>query len=114
MDPATGHMYQYVAEPLLSWSQASVAASSLTLNGANGYLATVTSAAEWDFIRSAVFTTAPAGVFIGGSDEDQEGLWKWVTGPEGAISGGFGLPFWSGTYSGTLLNGLFARWKGDG
>lgn len=71
----TGHWYQVV--PLSSptcWETCRDAAVSM-----GGYLATITSAAENDFIMSL----NPPGLhvaWIGGSDAEQEGVWKWVTG----------------------------------
>ena len=93
-NPINGHYYEYIASGL-SWSDAKAAAAARTFNGMVGYLATVTSAAENEFIRTKLLATA----WIGGSDDfaqinaavgytlyaDQsasEGKWYWVTGPE--------------------------------
>jgi hypothetical protein len=45
-----------------------------------GYLGTITSAAEQSFLQGA-FPLAPL-MWLGGSDADAEGVWKWAVGPE--------------------------------
>ncbi len=50
-----------------------------TSNGLNGYLATVTSAAENQFITTKI---GNATAWIGGSDIQSEGSWRWMDGPE--------------------------------
>lgn len=81
-----GHYYEYIAGPV-DWFTARDAAAASTWLGAQGYLATVTSAAENAFLV-ATFGTAtndnPNGTvgWLGGTDEAVEGDWVWVTGPE--------------------------------
>jgi len=58
--------------------------------GLRGYLATITSQVENDFIKGK---TKGVG-WIGASDAAVEGDWRWVTGPEGLEDGGKGLLFW--------------------
>jgi len=105
----TGHYYKYVSTPLLSWAQASANASSLTLFGQAGYLATITSSAEWEYAQT-LFSSGQDTIFIGGSDAASEGTWRWTTGPEGQLDGGAGVTFWEGEASGGR-NGLFASWR---
>lgn len=50
-----------------------------TLGNLCGYLATVTSAGERTYINSQVATS---DVWLGGSDRETEGLWRWVSGPD--------------------------------
>jgi hypothetical protein len=49
-----------------------------TLGGLNGYLATITSLDEHNFIRGKLSNTG----WIGGSDLDSEGTFVWMDGPE--------------------------------
>jgi len=69
--------------------------------GLRGYLATVTSQVENDFIR---LKTKGVG-WIGASDEAVEGQWRWVTGLEGLEDGGKGRLFWNnGPIAGQYTN----------
>ncbi len=73
-----GHFYEYVASPGIIWSNAKNAAEARNLFGMQGYLATITSQEENDFIRQKL----GADAWIGGTDEVQEDIWRWATGPE--------------------------------
>ncbi len=89
---STGHFYQFFAASQISWSDAKAAAEAKTIFGLQGYLTTITTQEENDFILERVSGTA----WIGASDEAQEGTWRWVTGPEGEINGGLGMLLTSG------------------
>ena len=95
-----GHYYEYVASTL-TWSQARDAAAARSLFGLQGYLATVTSDAENDYIA----TKLTGDGWIGASDEAAEGVWRWVTGPEA------GTQFWSGNASGIAVGGMYENWN---
>ncbi|GAB4195816.1 MAG: hypothetical protein OHK0022_12840 [Roseiflexaceae bacterium] len=102
-NPLTGHFYEYVPVTNISWSAARLAASTRSLFGLTGYLATIDSAAENSFISTRLQATG----WLGGSDDPAmgapgEGRWSWVTGPEA------GLLFWSST--GGTANGRFVNW----
>jgi streptogramin lyase len=92
-----GHYFELVlpADPSgnYSWTQADAAAGAMTYDGSPGYLATVTSAAENDFLGSHfqsslavrmqgnVPTFVPGDLaWIGLTDVGQTGDWTWVTG----------------------------------
>ena len=90
-----GHAYELVSTPS-TWDQALAGASAMTFNGANGYLATLTSLDELNFIFNNV-TSDP--YWAAGSDADEEGVWQWVAGPEA------GTVFWD---NGTTLT--YANW----
>jgi gliding motility-associated-like protein len=81
-----GHFYELFSISGISWTAARDAAASKELFGLKGYLATVTTQAEHDFILARVSGTA----WIGASDESVEGIWRWVTGPEALENGGLG------------------------
>jgi hypothetical protein len=81
-----GHYYDYVASSGIGWTAARDAAAALDHNGEAGYLATVTSAAENEFIRSnfSLGAVGFAGAWLGGQVTPAGGGPKgtWVTGPE--------------------------------
>ncbi|HUS34450.1 MAG TPA: Calx-beta domain-containing protein, partial [Verrucomicrobiae bacterium] len=86
-----GHYYKVVLEPGLLWEEARARAAESTLNGVHGYLATITSAEEDQFIENLRIEAAPAGqnsLWVGGSQLSYasgaaEG-WFWENG-EGQI-----------------------------
>lgn len=97
--PSNGHYYLYIPNIGITWSAAKVAAQNSTYYGLQGYLATITSAEE---AQIAGEQTTGAG-WIGGSDEQTEGIWRWMTGPEN------GTVFWNGNFTGFTPN--YAFWN---
>lgn len=97
--PDTGHYYEFVAVPGITWTAARDAAALRTYYGLQGYLATLTSQEEADFSGSQALGVG----WIGATDDTTEGDWQWVTGPEAGTS------FWSGGVGGTELT--FAFWN---
>ena len=93
--PETSHFYRYISRQGYSWTSAKYEAEAIFMkyHGLQGYLATITSAAENAFIQQK---TKGVG-WIGASDAAVEGEWRWVTGPEGLMDSGKGLLFWKGT-----------------
>lgn len=101
--PFTDHFYEFVDKPNITWKDAKSEAENRTYFGRKGYLATLTSQEEANFAGKQA---AGAG-WIGGSDEETEGEWKWMTGPEA------GTVFWRGQVNGSIPNGGFAFWNNN-
>jgi gliding motility-associated-like protein len=99
--PSTNHFYEYVADLGVDWETARQAAENRTYFGLQGYLATISSQDEAQLTGEQA---AGAG-WIGGSDAEEEGVWKWVTGPEA------GTIFWNGGPNGSTPN--YAFWNNN-
>lgn len=99
--PSTGHYYQFVSSLNISWIAARNAAAASTYYGLQGYLATLMSAEEAQLCGEQATGTG----WIGGSDAQQEGVWRWVTGPPAEV----GTVFWNGLANGSSPN--FAFWN---
>lgn len=97
--PSNGHYYQYIPSLGITWNNARLAAQNSFYYGLQGYLATITSMEEAQISGEQ----ASGAGWIGGSDEETEGVWKWMTGPE------VGLVFWNGAVNGSTPN--FEYWN---
>jgi hypothetical protein len=97
--PDNGHLYEYVSLNA-NWNTAKTAAEGRTKYGATGYLVTVGSQAENDFVAARLLNAG----WMGASDSASEGVWRWVTGPES------GTQFWSGLSGGSTVGGNYANW----
>ena len=101
--PITDHFYEFVPSLGITWANAKIAAENRPLYfGRQGYLATLTSKEEAAFAGQQASGTG----WIGGSDEQTEGVWKWVTGPEAGTSM---ENFWNGKVNGSSPN--YANWN---
>jgi len=73
----------------------------------SGYLVTVTSQEENDFVTRFLSENGVASVWMGAKD-DEEGKWKWISGPED------GVVFWSGGPDGQQVGSTYVQWnKGE-
>jgi hypothetical protein len=105
-DPTNGNIYEYVYAPssgTIDWYNASTAAAALTADGLTGYLATVTSQAENDFIAARL----PAAGWMGATDLAVQHNWDWVDGPETGEEFYTGL----GNAGGHAVNSMYTNWN---
>ena len=109
----TGHYYVFFDQLNITWQQAKTAAEdpNNSYYGLQGYLATILSEEENQIAAEQI-----TGVgWIGASDQSEEGVWRWVTGPEAddEVDGG-GLIFWNGggvSDAGNPVDGIYSFWN---
>ncbi len=101
-DPATGRYYEVIAHPEITWDEAKTeAAAAPMLLGLPAHLATITSAAEGDFVETLRSGLHPSEAWIGGfqmlpcSPEPTCG-WTWENG--------------EGTFPGTNVGPEYTNW----
>ena len=104
---ATNNYYEYVNSGDIDWNIADASAAAMSLNGAGGYLATITSQGEMNFIVEKIGGENP--VWLGGSDAASEGDWMWTRGVDGTGAAS-AVQFWDGDENGNVVNGLFEDW----
>ena len=84
--PSNQHFYEFVSSIGietnlgLDWGLANQMASTRNYHGLKGYLVTILSEDENKI--AATQQNITGGGWIGGSDIEVEGIWKWMTGPE--------------------------------
>lgn len=118
-----GHWYDYVpAFSIFSpvdFATARAAALASTHMGMQGYLATVTSAGEQQFIQNSfgflVGFGATGSAFLGAGDSAAEGQFRWLDGPEAGqlVSYTNWLPGYPNTTSGDILH-LYINYASPG
>jgi len=99
LNKENGHYYG-LTPVQTDWASAQQQAEAL-----GGYLVTVTSDEEDDFIYNNFINSLQEAVWAGGSDAGSEGDWLWVTGPEA------GTQFWEGGSDGSTVGGQYANWN---
>jgi hypothetical protein len=97
--PDNGHLYEYVSFTS-TWNNAKTNAEGRMKYSSTGYLTTITSQAENDFVAARLLNAG----WMGASDIALEGDWKWVVGPEATNS------FWLGDSTGGTVSGRYANW----
>jgi hypothetical protein len=108
--PFNGHTYELILTNNINWTNAKNAAAV-----AGGYLVTITSAQENQFLVTTFDALFDNFVWIGASDSAAEGAsetnWEWVVGPDA------GLQFWQADppepatgREGVPIAGRFANW----
>jgi len=78
-----GHFYEVINESS-TWFTAETAAGMMVHGNSNGYLATIASQSEWDFLIDSFVIPESNGFWVGGYQPDGSpepgGGWTWVTG----------------------------------
>lgn len=113
-NPENGHWYEVLNfDEHLNWNEAVSQAENRNFFGKKGYLATVTTEEEHHFVKSLV----SANLWLGGSDEAEEGKWRWVTGPKSFLNNNLGALFSdqkgicpAGMGTGESQNDFFVNW----
>ncbi|BAY47593.1 hypothetical protein SAMD00079811_52110 [Scytonema sp. HK-05] len=106
-NPENNHFYEFVPNQGIAWTSARLLAENRRDDfNRQGYLATITSATEQNFVQSKV----QGNGWIGGTDGTTEGDWRWVTGPEAGTQG-TGTPFWLGGIEGSTVGGQYSNWE---
>jgi hypothetical protein len=98
------HVYELYKVPC-NFEDARQFAESKTHDGEAGYMLTITSPEEAEYLSLWLGANQIATVWIGAQDAQSEGEWKWIGGPEKD------QVFWSGDADGKSKNNMFANWN---
>jgi len=102
LDPGTGHYYDVIAAPGITWDDARAQALSSFYLGLRGHLATITSAAEHTYVNLAIIAAGGGERWAGGYQQpgaaDSQSGWTWVNN--------------EGSFPGTNSASPYAAWNG--
>jgi hypothetical protein len=117
-NPLTEHYYEYVSGTI-TWTNSKTAADGRSYFGRAGYLATMASEAENNFIWKLMssdawfgasddynYVNAALGTTTYASQAAVEGKWHWISGPEK------GTNFSNGNGTPVTVTGQYAKWAG--
>ena len=97
------HFYEVIHESgKITWTNARAAALASRFGLAQGYLATITSETENDYL----YDKLSEDTWIGATDAEVEDTWKWIDGPEADEI------FWFGDANGSAVNNMYENWAG--
>jgi len=102
-NPNNGHIYKFVSGAI-SIADARAAALASTYNGEPGYLVNITSNDEQNFIWNK---TTAQNIWTGLSDNNIEGQWAWMDGPEAGE-----IIYVGATPTGTASGSSYIKWCG--
>ncbi|MBL0260063.1 MAG: gliding motility-associated C-terminal domain-containing protein [Saprospiraceae bacterium] len=112
-----GHYYKLIKSNVhIDWNTAERDSKAQNLFGVQGYLVTITDSGENNFLSRLIQSNS----WIGASDRQKEGEWRWVTGCEGLEDGGKGRHFsnqdkyeFCRARQSSGVNGYYANWYVD-
>ena len=122
-DPATGHAYELVLTPDLTWHQAVDAAAQMSWAGREGHLAAITTLAEQEFVIASLGGGPQINYCWVGGYQDRSAPnfsepfdgWKWITGETWLGSGPEAPNFsFNNTYSDYTSEEYLITWWGTG
>ena len=114
-NPTNGHMYRFVSYNGVTYPTAKSQAAGTSFQGQSGYLVTITSQDEQNFVQSKV---SGSNIWIALTDEASEGVWKIDAGPENGTvvwrASNAPSSTYTGSYSsaGVTESGQYSNWSG--
>eukprot|EP00911_Craspedida_sp_UC1_P000357 UC1_evm1s275 len=91
-----------VLSDTMTWDEAQAVALARSHEGSSGHLVVIDSKRESDFLFDAV----SKGFWLGATDSETEGEWKWAPGTPEA-----GAVFWNGGADGKAVTGMYTDWN---